>query len=111
MDRVYDGGGLLGRLDGRSWCRWRPTWEELLALEPALAVAESPVVLAGRPLRAAEWRFVEGVVGDHVGLFGVNAAHPLLGEAAAYEAVMDYLRGLSKSMGQPPRWRGRRWRW
>jgi hypothetical protein len=25
MDRVYDGGGLLGRLEGRSWCRWRPT--------------------------------------------------------------------------------------
>ncbi len=106
----YEAGGPFCRLEGRSWCRWRPTWAELLALEPALAAAESAVALAGRPLRAAEWRFVEGLVGDHVGPFSRNALHPVLGEAATHEVAMDHLSRVSENLRRPPRWRGRR-RW
>src|SRR4051812_16549766 len=50
MDHLHEGGGHLS-LAGRSPCRWRPTWRELVAQEPALAAAESAVAFLGRPLR------------------------------------------------------------
>jgi len=77
-------------------------------LEPGLAVAEDAVALAGRPLRSAEWRTVEGLVARHIGLFGDHALHPVLGEMAAYEAAMEHLRGVSAVTRRP--WRRRRGR-
>jgi hypothetical protein len=109
----YEGGGRLLRLGGSSANQWRPTpptWERLLALEPGLAAAEAAVVLARRPLRYAEWRFIEDIVDRHVGLFGANALHPVLGEMAAREAALRHLRRLSEAMRRPPRlWRRPRW--
>lgn len=102
MDHLHEARGGLCRLDGRSPNRWRPTWRQLAALEPALAVAEATVAFAARPLRRAEWLTIEGVVGDYVGGFSRNAMHPLLGEAAAHEAVLEYLRVVSA--GTRRRW-------
>lgn len=108
MDFAYDAAGHLC-LSGRSITRWRPTWRQLATLEPALATAEATVAFTGRPLRRAEWLTVEGIVGDRVGPFGVNALDPLLGEAAAYETAMNHLRAVSAGTLRWRRWRRRRW--
>jgi hypothetical protein len=108
VDFAYKAVGRLC-LAGRSSSRWRPTWRELVAQEPALAAAEAAVAFTGRPLRSAEWLTIEGVVADRVGPFGVNALDPLLGEAAAYEAAMEHLRKVSAGTRRP--WGRRRRRW
>lgn len=108
MDHLHEARGRLC-LAGRSPCRWRPTWRQLVALEPGLGDIEAAVAFTGRPLRAAEWRFVEGMVADQVGGFGLNAMHPLLGEPSAYEAVLEHLRAVSVATRRYRPWRRRRW--
>jgi hypothetical protein len=105
VDFAYKAGGRVC-LAGRSPSRWRPTWRELVAQEPALAAAEAAVAFLGRPLRAMEWRTIEGIVADRVGPFGLNALDPLLGEVAAYESAMERLRVVSAGTR---RCRRRRW--
>lgn len=113
MEVEYEAGGRLCRLGGYSASWWRskrPTWDQLLALEPGLAVAEAAVAFDGRPLRSAEWRTVEAMLAKHVGLFGANALDPVLGEMTAYDAALQHLRGVSDRLRRPPRWcRRRRW--
>lgn len=107
MEHLHEGGGQLF-LAGRSPSRWRPTWRELVAQEPDLAGIEATVAFTGRPLRAMEWRTIEGLVGDRVGPFSLAALHPLFGEAASYEAAMERLRAVPASTRRWPR-RRRSW--
>lgn len=109
MEHRHDAAGNLCRPDGRSPSCWRPTWRQLVALEPALAAIEAAVAFTGRPLRRAEWLTVEGMVARHLGPFGDQALHPLLGESAAYEAAMEHLRAVSVGSRRWRRRRGRRW--
>lgn len=94
MDFAYKAVGHLG-LAGRWPSCWRPTWRQLVALEPSLADVEATVAFVGRPLRRQEWRTIEAMVAEYIGPFGANALDPLLGELAASEAVLEHLRLVS----------------
>jgi len=88
------GGGSLGRVVGRSPGGWRPgslPWSELLGLEPRLAEVGTAVMVFGRSSRPTAWRSIRATLDQYVGWDSVNAKHPVLGTAAAYDSALGHV--------------------
>ena len=100
MEIAIAGGGSLGRVVGRSPGGWRPgslTWGELLGLEPRLAEVGTAVKAFGRCSRPTAWRSIRATLGQYVGWDSVNAKHPILGSAAAYDSALGYVLGVTRA--------------
>lgn len=103
MEHRHEGVGFVGGLGGCSMNWWRPerlTWDELLAMEPRLGIAEAAVAFADRPLRESEWRGIRGTLDGIVGWYSPHRGHPLLGTNTAYDAAFGHLRDVSEGLAR-----------